>query len=241
MKKIETVVVTGAAQGIGKRVAELLSESGYRLFLADINLDALSGQARRLGCDFGHVDISDRFAVERMIEHASSSLDGIDALVNVAAIDAPYSMSTDIAPEDWSRLIDTNLSGAWWCTSAVLDQMIEHGGGRVINVSSAWALRPAKGVSVAYVAAKAGLIGLTTALAEECEGKGILVNAIAPGATGNTGTPVTPERAVRYEESFPLGFGGADPVAEMVRYLLGTGGDWISGAVMNVSGGYLRG
>ncbi|MCR2762477.1 SDR family oxidoreductase [Microbacterium sp. zg.B48] len=233
--------MTGAAQGIGLRIAEILAEEGYRLYLTDLNTEKLSAVAERIGARHGHVDISDRASCLLMTENATTSLGQIDALVNVAAIDAQYMPGSSITVEHWSGIIDTNLSGTWWCINAILDHMVELGGGRVINISSAWAFRPSKGVSVAYAASKAAVAGLTVALAEEYESAGILVNAIAAGATGNTGTPIDPHRAANYQRSHPLGFGGPDPVAHMVSHLLGPGGDWVSGAVMNVSGGYLRG
>lgn len=241
IKHIKNVVVTGAAQGIGKNVAQLLTKEGYRLYLADINDEVLAKVADEIEADWGHVDISDKESVDAMFAKAESTLGEIDALVNVAAIDAPYALADNITAQHWNSIIDTNLSGTWWCTSCALARMKQTGGGKIINISSAWALKPARGISVAYATAKAGLLGLTIALAEECEIDGILVNAIAPGATGNTGNPVDEDRAKLYESKYPLGFGGAEPISQMVSHLLGSGGDWISGSVMNVSGGYLRG
>jgi NAD(P)-dependent dehydrogenase (short-subunit alcohol dehydrogenase family) len=117
--------------------------------------------------------------------------------------------------------------------------LVPHVRGRVILISSSSARMGDHGVSVAYNAAKAGLIGLTIGLSVQLEPHGILVNAIAPGPTG-TGR-ITDEWRDAYLRDHPLGIVGADPVAHACLYLAGPAGDWISGTVMNVSGGRIRG
>ena len=164
----------------------------------------------------------------------------IDLLVNDAGLDAPPGEPWTIGEEHWRRVIDTDLSGAWWCTQAVLPHMMQRNTGRVIFISSGSARIGAPEISVAYNAAKAGLVGLTVGLAVHLEPYGILVNAIAPGPTG-TGEPMTAAERANHERQFPLGIVGPQPIADACLYLARSSGDWVSGTVLNVSGGWWRG
>lgn len=235
------VVVTGAAQGIGECVARTLAAEGYEVFLTDIQEQKVAGVAADLGCGWSEVDISDPDSAQRMIERAIERLGRVFALVNVAGIDAQYAEPTEIDRQHWRTLIDTDLSGPWWCIQPVLGHMIEQGGGRIVSISSISGVLPTEGISAAYVAAKAGVVGMTMALSQSLERHGILVNSIAPGVIGTTGTPMPDQDRAAFEAQFPLGQGGPQPVADAVSYLLGSGGSWISGTVMNVSGGFWRG
>lgn len=235
------VIVTGAAQGIGAAVADHLVAQGHRLVLADIQRDKLRLVAERLGAPAVDVDIADPESVDAMVTQTLSLNTRIYGLVNVAGIDAPDASWEDIDVQHWRRIVDVDLSGQWWCVRSVLPHMIAAGGGRIVTISSVCGVVPCAGVSVAYGAAKAGVIGMTMALAKEVERHGVMVNAVAPGATGNTGTPMTTEHRRQYDEKFPLGPIGTEPVANAVSYLLGSGGDFVSGTVLNVSGGYWHG
>ena len=235
------VVVTGAAQGIGECVARALAGRGAVLYLTDIQKEKVVRVSDELGALNGPVDISDPASARAMIEDAVERLDGVDCLVNVAGIDAPWLDPMDEDESHWRRIIDTDLSGPWWVTRAVLPHMRARGAGRIVIISSVSGLLGDPDIAPSYSAAKAGLVGLTTALSSRFEGEGILINAIAPGFIGTTGTP-TPEAAERdYLQRYPLGYGGPQPVADAVCYLLDDSGDWISGVVMNVTGGLLRG
>jgi 3-oxoacyl-[acyl-carrier protein] reductase len=235
------VIVTGAAQGIGAAVADHLAAAGHRVVLADIQREKLRSVAERLGSEAVEVDIADPESVDAMVARTLSLTTRIYGLVNVAGIDAPDAGWEDIDVQHWRRLIDVDLSGQWWCMRSVLPHMIAAGSGRIVTISSVCGIVPCAGVSVAYGAAKAGLIGLTMSLAKEVEKHGVMVNAVAPGATGNTGTPMTADRRRQYDDKFPLGPIGTEPVARAVSYLLGKGGDFLSGTVLNVSGGYWHG
>ena len=235
------IVVTGAAQGIGECVARTLARRGAVLYLTDIQKEKVAGVADELRALSGPVDISDPASARAMIEDAVERLGGVDCLVNVAGIDAPWLDPMDEDESHWRRIIDTDLSGPWWVTRAVLPHMRARGAGRIVTISSVSGLLGDPGIAPSYSAAKAGLVGLTVALSSRFEGEGILVNAIAPGFIGTTGTP-TPEAEERdYLKRYPLGYGGPQPVADAVCYLLDDSGDWISGMVMNVTGGLLRG
>ena len=235
------IVVTGAAQGIGECVARTLAAKAAALYLTDIQADKVAGVAAELGMASGPVDISDRASARAMIADAIECLGHIDCLVNVAGIDAPHMDVLDEDEAHWRRLIDTDLSGPWWVTQAALPHMLARKSGRIVMISSVVGIMGFPGIATSYSAAKAGLIGLTMALSARYEGDGILINAIAPGHIGSTGTP-TPEADMRaYLDAHPLGTGGPQPVADAVCYLLDDSGNWISGALMNVSGGLVRG
>jgi NAD(P)-dependent dehydrogenase (short-subunit alcohol dehydrogenase family) len=235
------VLITGAAQGIGECVARTCAARGATVFLADIQAERVRAVADELGARSCEVDVADPSSARRMVDAALHAHQHVDALVNIAGIDAPFARAASIGEDHWRRLIDVDLSGPWWCVRAALPAMIARGRGRIINVASVCGVVPCPGVSVAYAAAKSGVIGLTMALAAEVESEGILVNAIAPGGTGNTGTPMTDAQRDEYLATHALGFGGPEPIAEAVVHLLGSGGDWMSGAVLNVSGGYWHG
>jgi len=238
-------IVTGAAQGIGRRIAEFLAEDGATIVVADIQGDGANEVAAALR-DAGHeaaavlVDVRDPGSAESMVAATLERYGTVDLLVNDAGIDAPPGAAWEISEDHWRQVIDTNLSGSWWCTRAVIPHMKERRSGRIIFISSGSARIGEHDISVAYNASKAGIIGLTIGLSVHLEPFGILVNAVAPGPTG-TGQPMTDRQREDYARQFPLGVGGPDPIAHACRYLARSSGDWMSGAVLNVSGGWVRG
>jgi 3-oxoacyl-[acyl-carrier protein] reductase len=235
------VIVTGAAQGIGECIARTLHCRGYQVFLADIQTEKVAGVAEELGVDWSAVDICDPNSTTRMVDNAVAAMGRVGALVNVAGIDGPYRASDEVDPEHWRKIIDADLSGPWWCIQSVLPHMLAQGSGRIVSIASIAGVFPCEGISVAYAAAKAGVIGMTMSLAQDLESRGILVNSVAPGVIGTTGEPMPPGELDQYRSDFALGEGGPQPVADAVDYLLGDSGRWISGTVMNVTGGFWRG
>ena len=240
------VIVTGAAQGIGECIARTLASADATLLLADIQEAKVAGVAaslRQAGArvESVGVDIGDPRLTDAMVAAALRHFGRVDGLVNDAGLDAPPGLAWEIDEAHWRRLIDVDLSGPWWCIKSVLPHMLARRRGKIVTISSVQARIGSPRYSPAYAAAKAGLIGLTVGLSAQLEPHGILVNAIAPGAIGTTGTPMAEEEAQAYLRSFPLGFGGPQPVADAVRFLLGPSGDWLSGVVLNVSGGRVRG
>jgi NAD(P)-dependent dehydrogenase (short-subunit alcohol dehydrogenase family) len=241
----QVAIVTGAAQGIGRCIAETLARDGASVVLADIQDEKAASVAAAI-CDDGgeaaavEVDVRDPARADAMVAFALEHYGRVDLLVNDAGIDAPPGEAWTIDEEHWRAVIDTNLSGPWWCTKAVIPHMKQRGSGRIIFISSGSARIGEHDISVAYNASKAGLIGLTVGLSVHLEPFGILVNAVAPGPTG-TGQPMTERQRTGYLEQFPLGLGGPQPIADACLYLARGSGNWISGAVLNVSGGWVRG
>ncbi len=242
----KVVLVTGAARGIGQAIASTLADVGATVIAADIDFagaDIVAAELRARGAQAlaVRVDVADPASARGMIAQALHAFGRVDALVNNGGLDAQYGDPLELDAAHWRTLIDVDLSGQWWCTQAALPAMVSQGGGRVVYISSSSVFAGGADVSPAYCAAKSGLIGLTVALSAQLERHRILVNCIVAGPTGTTGTPMKSEHAQAYLSTHPLGFGGPQPVADAVHYLLGSSGDWISGAVLNVSGGRLRG
>lgn len=240
------VLVTGAAQGIGKAIAHSLASRGATVALADIDYDKVSEVGESIAKDGGkartyHVDVADKAAVAELVDAVTGDFGSVDALVNNGGLDAQPGRALEIDGAHWNRLIDIDLSGQWWCTQAVLPGMVERRYGRIVYVSSSSVYIGGQNISPAYCAAKSGLIGLTVALATQVEQHNVLVNCLMPGPTGNTGTPMDPGDVPAYLENHPLGFGGPQPLVDATHYLLDSSGDWVSGAILNVSGGRLRG
>ncbi|RVA16269.1 SDR family NAD(P)-dependent oxidoreductase [Mesorhizobium sp. M7D.F.Ca.US.004.03.1.1] len=239
------VLLTGAAGGIGRSIAHALlgaevsvvavDRDRARLALLAAAAESLGGRIETLVCD-----VTNQPAVEATAEAAIATMGRIDALIHCAGKDAPSGRAWEESAEHWRDIIDVDLNAVWWSTRAVLPHMISRGSGRIILISSVAGRIPTGGASVAYNTAKAGINGLTIALSAQVEGSGVLVNAIAPGPTG-TGTAMTSTERVAYRAMYPLGEGGPEPVARACLYLLGPGGDWVSGSILNVSGGRYRG
>ena len=192
------------------------------MVLADIQDEKAAEVAAAIGDDGGEavaveVDVRDPARAEAMVAFALEHYGRVDLLVNDAGIDAPPGEAWTIDEDHWRAVIDTNLSGPWWCTKAVIPHMKERGSGRIVFISSGSARIGEHDISVAYNASKAGLIGLTVGLSVHLEPFGILVNAVAPGPTG-TGQPMTERQRTGYLEQFPLGLGGPQPIADACLY-----------------------
>jgi NAD(P)-dependent dehydrogenase (short-subunit alcohol dehydrogenase family) len=179
-------IVTGAAQGIGRKIAEGLAGEGARVVLADVQ--AADAAANALGGIAVEVDVSDQQACERMAQAAIDAYGRIDVLVNNAGIwsslvPTPFE---ELSVEEWRRVFDVNVLGMWLATRAVAPVMREAGRGRIINLASG---TPYKGVPLFlhYVASKGAVIAMTRVLAKELGADNVLVNTIAPGFTLSDG------------------------------------------------------
>lgn len=241
----KVAMVTGGAQGIGLEIGRALAESGATVILADIQRQKADREARDLRESGSPVfslfaDVADPGAAAAAVSRVFEEHGRLDILVNNAAIDAPPGAAWEEPDDHWQRTLAVNLSGAWWPTKAALGPMLAAKSGKILFISSVAAVKGSLEVSAAYSAAKAGLHGLTVALATQVEQYGVLVNAILAGPTGNTGNP-TPSERVGDKSRYPLGLVGPSPIVDACLYLASPSGDWSSGAILNVSGGTWKG
>jgi NAD(P)-dependent dehydrogenase (short-subunit alcohol dehydrogenase family) len=193
-------IVTGAAQGIGRKIAEGLASEGARVVLADVQ--AADPVAHPLGGLAVEVDVCDQLGCERMARTAMDAFGRIDVLVNNAGIytslvPTPFEQ---LSVEEWKRVFDVNVLGMYLATRAVAPFMREAGGGRIINLASG---TPYKGVPffLHYVASKGAVIAMTRALAKELGGDNVLVNTVAPGFTISDGVLANPVQLEQLREA----------------------------------------
>ena len=178
----KTVLVTGASRGIGAAVARAFANAGYRVA---VNYNASKAEAEALAAQWPdrmlpvQADVADRAQVEAMFRQVEEAFGGVDVLVCNAGI-ARQELFTDVTPAAWQRMLDVHLSGAFHCCQCALPHMLHQKWGRIVTVSSMWG-QVGGSCEVAYSAAKAGLIGLTRALAKEEGPSGITANCVAPG------------------------------------------------------------
>lgn len=245
MKKLEgrVAVVTGAASGIGRGIAVEFAREGADIVVADMaSLDdaaAVMSEIAEAGTRgvFIRTDVSDEASVRALAQRAIEEFGRVDILVNNAGI-FTESLLEDISVEDWDRVLNTNLRGTFLCTRMLIGQMLERGDGRIINIASQ--LGQIGGTSVPhYVASKAGIIGLTKALAREVAGRGVLVNAIAPGPIE---TPLLDRETEEWRSGklaeLPIKrFGRVDEVTPTAVLLASADGSYYVGQTLGPNGG----
>ena len=241
----KVALVTGASRGIGRATAEAFARAGYQVAAnycrSKERIEQFSAQMEREGCAVIPVqaDVSDPEQVERMVQTVQRQFGHIDVLVCNAGI-ARQGLLTDFSPADWRQMMAVNLDGTFYCCRAVLPGMIRRQSGCIITTSSIWGITGAS-CEVPYSAAKAGIIGLTRALAKEVGPSGIRVNCIAPGVidTEMNGN-LTPEVMAQLREETPLGtIGTPKQVADLALYLAGEGASFLTGQVISPNGGFL--
>lgn len=236
-------IVTGASGALGRAIATALAAEGAAVIVhygsnrdaAEAVVDAIRGQGGRAQSVQADLSVPDQ--AQRLVEAAISAFGGVHVLVNNAGI-ARDTLVLRMKEEDWQTVINTNLSGAFYCTKAVLREFVRRRGGRIINITSVAGQIGTAG-QANYAAAKAGLIGLTKAVAREVASRGITVNAVAPGfiEAGMT-LQLSAEVVKGYLEQVPLGRAGKpEEVAAAVVFLASDDAAYITGAVLNVDGG----
>lgn len=245
----KSILVTGANRGIGKSIALMLGAAGAEVGVchsgrssagsdqaADVanQIAKLGGKAHILALDLSGSDTDLASAMTTFLEKTGGK---IDALVNNAGVNVDQ-LVLRFKFEDWSKVMDTNLRGAFFLSKAALRPMVKAGGGSIVNMSSVIGLSGNAGQSV-YSASKAGLIGLTKSMAQEYGGKKIRVNAVAPGFIETEMTDKLPEAAkLQILQKIALGeLGTGDDVAYGVLYLVSPASRYVTGTVLNINGG----
>ena len=233
------VLISGGDRGIGAAAAQAFYAAGYRVaVLYHQNAEAAARLEKALpGCTVVQCDVASRASCELAFHTVEQALGHVDVLVCNAGI-AQQKLFTDITPEEWQRMLDVNLSGAFHLCQLALPGMIHRKAGRILTVSSMWG-QTGGSCEVHYSAAKAGLIGLTKALAKEEGPSGVTVNCVAPGVIDtDMMAAFTAEDKAALAEETPVGrLGSAAVVAALLVYLAGENAGYITGQVFGVNGG----
>ena len=236
----QVAVVTGGSRGIGRAIVEHLARAGARVAVVARSVERAEAVAAELEGE-GHrgyaCDVADEDAVNALVKQVESELGSLDILVNNAGV-TEDNLLVRLTDEDWDRVHDTNLKGAFHTIRAVSRGMMRRRSGRIINITSVVGLTGNKG-QANYAASKAGLVGLTKAVAKELASRGILCNAVAPGFIETEMTAAMTESAREtISGQIPLGrLGSPDDIASVVRFLAGPGAGYITGQVIVVDGG----
>ncbi len=238
----KTVLITGASSGIGAATAILFAEKGYNVAMNYNSSAAAANMLCSTLSENGNVmtvkaDISKINEVEAMVSSVRSKFGKIDILINNAGI-AQQKLFNDISQEEWNKMLSVNLTGAYNCTRAVINGMINRKYGAVVNVSSIWG-ETGGSCEVHYSAAKAGLLGLTKSLAKEVGPSGIRVNCVTPGVIAtNINSHLSVEDLNSLADETPLcRLGTAEEVAKAIYFLASDDASFITGQILGVNGG----
>jgi 3-oxoacyl-[acyl-carrier protein] reductase len=241
-----TALITGASQGIGRACALDLARAGAIVALAARNEDKLAAVAAEIASGGGQahafrLDLADEDQVKTAIKAALGQIGKIDILLNNAGITRDQLLMR-MKRQDWDAVLNTNLTGAFLCIQQVIPSMLKQRWGRIINITSINGQIGQAG-QANYSASKAGLIGLTMAVAREVGSRNITVNAVAPGFIETEMTEaLSQELKEAMLKSVALGRAGtAEDVAHAVRFLASEDASYITGHVINVNGGALMG
>ena len=236
----KTALVTGGAAGIGRACASVLAGAGANVVVADIDETGAGKAARAVGGLAVPCDLGDPRSISGMRETVVAESGGADILVNCAGLIRYQQGISDVSVEEWDRILDVNLRGAFLVCREFMPILKDRGGGSIILLSSMAARLGGIEVGVHYTCSKAGLIGLTRSLAREGGPFGITANALAPGVilTEPVRQYLTDASEQGYCERIPLGrLGEADDVAHAVLFLASPLASYISGVVLDVNGG----
>lgn len=241
---MKTAIVTGGSRGIGAAISTLLSQNGYNVLInynksydaasaLKTNILSLGGNAEIFKCDVANAD-----EVNSMVDYCLKNFGRIDLLVNNAGI-AGQRLFTDITDADWNDMISVDLTGTFNCCRAVSKSMIKNHSGNIINISSMWGIGGAS-CEVHYSSAKAGVIGLTKALAKELGPSRIRVNCIAPGVIDTEmNSSYTKEDLKALADETPLcRIGKPEEIASVVKFLASDESSFITGQTVSVDGGF---
>lgn len=233
---MKRIIITGGSRGIGAECVRLFCARGDRVaFIYRSSREAAELLCEESGARAFCGDVSDPESCRKAVVEALAYLGGADVLVNCAGI-ARFSQFQDITEEMWREMVETNLGGVYRVTRDVIPGMISQKSGAIVNISSMWGEVGAS-CEVHYSAAKAGVIGMTKALAKELAPSGIRVNCVSPGAIDTEMNAVLGEDVLReIAEETPLGrIGNAREIAEAVMFI--SDAEFITGQVLGVNGG----
>lgn len=241
----KVAIVTGAASGFGRGIAELFVQEGAQVLIADLNGAGAKSVASALGANAIGVaaDVTKRTDVEAMVHAAAEAFGGIDVLVNNAGYTHKNQSLMTVSEEDFDRIYAVNVKSIYFTTLAVVPHMEKRGGGAIINTASTAGVRPRPGLTW-YNGSKGAAITLTKSMAAELAPKNIRVNAINPviGETGMLeqfmGMPDTPENRAKFLGGIPLGrFSKSSDIANAALFLADPASAFVTGVAIEVDGG----
>lgn len=234
----QTAIVTGAARGIGRGIAERLAADGCRVAIWDRNLDPLAAATDFKPNFVQTVDVTRLDAVEQAFQATVAAVGPVHILINNAGVNGPVVKHWDYPPEAWDRVLAVNLTGVFYCCRAVVPHMRERGYGRVVTVAS-MAGKDGNPNICAYTASKAGVIGFCKGIAKELFGTGVLVNCITPVMTETDLFQEMTQEHIDYCRSLiPMGrFPKIAEIAAMVAWMASPECSFTTGAVFDLSGG----
>lgn len=244
-KNNKTVLVTGGSRGIGKAISKTFAKDGYNVL---INFNKSENEAKELytvldkkgfSVKLFKADISSREEVENMIDYCIKEFGGLDVLINNAGI-SQDKLFTDITDEDWDNMMNINLKGSFYCSQVALKYMISEKKGNIINISSIWGISGAS-CEVHYSISKAGIIGMTKALAKEVAPSNIRVNSIAPGVINTDMLSEYNEDEIDalVEETPLMRLGTSEDIANCAIFLASDKSSFITGQVISPNGGFV--
>ena len=244
MKK-KTVLITGGARGIGKAMSKAFAKEGYNVL---VNFNKSENEAKELytilneknfSVKLFKANISNREDVEDMVDYCIKEFGGLDVLLNNAGV-SQDKLFTDITDEDWDNMMNINLKGSFYCSQVALKYMISEKKGNIINISSIWGISGAS-CEVHYSITKAGIIGMTKALAKEVGPSNIRVNSIAPGVINTDMLSGYNEEDIDalVEETPLMRLGTPEDIANCAIFLASDKSNFITGQVISPNGGFV--
>ena len=236
---MKTVLITGGTGGIGEACVSLLNKMGYQVaFTYCSNHEAAQRIHSQTGSYAVYCDLAHTASIQNAVSEVTEQFGGIDILINNAGI-SQFRMMQDITDEDWSNMMDVNLRGAFAMSRACIPHMIRQQFGRIINIGSMWG-KCGSACEVHYSASKAGLRGMTMALAKELGPSGITVNCIEPGVIATAMNSTLSEDAItELIANTPMcRIGKPDDVAALVHFLATDSASFITGQCIGVDGGF---
>ncbi len=239
-------IVTGASRGIGRAISDKLAGAGAKVVLADLDVSSVRSVISEWGVQSEkamaqEVDVTNEQSVKNMVETTIKKFGRLDILVNNAGI-MFRTRILDMSPEEWENVLKVNLTGPFLCTRAVLPVMKEHRFGRIVNISSSAGRSVSTLGGVHYTASKAGILGLTRAVAKEVAAFGVTVNAVCPGLIDTEMVrKTTTESELRdFINSFPISrIGSPEEIGDLVVFLCSEKASYITGASLDINGGDL--